>query len=70
LEDFDKINDIGLDRGLQYSYTDTNVINGIEYWYSITAYDRGDESLESLESPKGSNPDAITLILLFRFHPQ
>jgi hypothetical protein len=61
LEDFDKINDLGLDRGLQYSYSDKNVINGIEYWYSITAYDRGDESLESLESPKGSNTAAINL---------
>jgi hypothetical protein len=61
LSDFDRINDIGLDRGLQYSYTDKNVVNGIEYWYSITAYDRGDEQLESLESPKGSNPDAINL---------
>ena len=61
ISDFDRINDIGLDRGLQYSYNDKNVVNGIEYWYSITAYDRGDEQLESLESPKGSNPDAINL---------
>lgn len=61
IADFDKINDIGLDRGLQYSFTDINVVNGIEYWYSITAYDRGGEALESLESPKGSNPDAINL---------
>lgn len=61
ISDFDRINDIGLDRGLQYSYTDKNVVNGIEYWYSVTAYDRGDEQLESLESPKGSNPDAINL---------
>lgn len=61
LADYDKINDIGLDRGIQYSYTDNNVINGLEYWYSITAYDRGDSELESLESPKGTNPDAISL---------
>jgi hypothetical protein len=61
ITDFDKINDLGLDRGLQYSYTDKDVVNGIEYWYSITAYDRGDETLESLESPKGSNTDAINL---------
>lgn len=62
LADFDKVNDIGLDRGLQYSYTDTKVTNGIEYWYSVTAYDRGDEDLESLESPKGTNPEAINLV--------
>jgi len=61
LADYDKINDFGLDRGLQYSYTDSKVTNGIEYWYSVTAYDRGGEDLESLESPKGSNPEAINL---------
>lgn len=61
LADYDKINDIGLDRGLQYNYTDTKVINGLTYWYSITAYDRGDSELESLESPKGTNPEAISL---------
>jgi hypothetical protein len=59
--DFDRINDIGLDRGLQYSFNDTKVINGIEYWYSVTAYDRGDDILGSLESSKGTNPDAINL---------
>lgn len=62
LADFDKVNDIGLDRGLQYSYTDKKVTNGIEYWYSVTSYDRGDEFLESLESPKGTNPEAINLV--------
>lgn len=62
INDFDKVNDVGLDRGLQYSYTDKNVVNGIEYWYSITAYDRGDDQLESLESPKGSNPDVRNLV--------
>ena len=59
IADFDVINEVGLDRGLQHSFTDTTVINGIEYWYTVTAYDRGDESVESLESPKGSSPDAI-----------
>jgi hypothetical protein len=61
LADYDKINDIGLDRGLQYSFTDNKVVNGLTYWYSITAYDRGDAELESLESAKGTNPEAISL---------
>jgi hypothetical protein len=52
---FDKINGLGKDTGLQYSFVDTTVINGLEYWYSITAYDRGDFAIESLESPRGSN---------------
>jgi hypothetical protein len=56
---FDLINNIGLDLGLQHSFTDTNVKNGFEYWYTITAYDRGDASVESLESPRGNSPDAL-----------
>ncbi len=56
---YDRINNIGLDLGLQHSFTDTTVTNGYTYWYTITAYDRGDASVESLESPKGNSPDAL-----------
>ena len=48
--------------GLQYSYTDTKVNNGFEYWYSITAFDRGDSATASLESSKGTNTLASNLI--------
>ncbi|MBI9060212.1 MAG: hypothetical protein JEZ01_20760 [Labilibaculum sp.] len=48
--------------GLQYSYTDTKVNNGFEYWYSITAFDRGDSVTASLESSKGTNTRAPNLI--------
>jgi hypothetical protein len=51
---FDVKNGIGEDKGIQYSYTDTTVLNGFEYWYSITAFDRGDEIVPSLESPIGN----------------
>lgn len=53
LADYDFVNEIGLDKGIQYSYTDSTVTNGIEYWYSITSFDRGDSGLASLESPLG-----------------
>jgi hypothetical protein len=50
---------LGDDTGLKHSYADSSVTNGIEYWYCVTAYDRGDQatSLSSLESPKGSTTD-------------
>ena len=48
--------------GLQYSYTDIKVNNGFEYWYSITAFDRGDSVTASLESPTGTNTRAPNLI--------
>jgi hypothetical protein len=62
LADYDLINSIGENTGLQYSYTDTTIINGFEYWYSITSYDRGDSLVESLESPIGTNTEAINLV--------
>lgn len=32
---------LGNDSGLQYSFTDSGLVNGIEYWYAVCAYDRG-----------------------------
>lgn len=58
ISDFDVVNAIGEDVGLQYSYTDTTVVNGFEYWYSITAYDQGNDLIESLESPIGNTLEA------------
>jgi hypothetical protein len=62
IADFDLVNSQGNNTGLQYTYTDTTVINGFEYWYSITAYDRGDANIESLESPIGKTLEAINTV--------
>ncbi len=32
---------LGADTGLEYSYIDSNVIDGVEYTYTVTAYDMG-----------------------------
>jgi hypothetical protein len=40
---------LGDDTGLQHSYIDDNLINGIEYWYCVTAYDMGNQNPDSLE---------------------
>ncbi|MFQ6617244.1 MAG: hypothetical protein ACE5QV_01040 [Fidelibacterota bacterium] len=61
--------DRGSNTGLVHSYTDYDVINGITYWYSVTAYDRGISdvnpdslnpdgwaNLNYLENAKGNNP--------------
>ncbi|MFC1619560.1 hypothetical protein ACFL45_06400 [Candidatus Neomarinimicrobiota bacterium] len=60
--DFDIVNGIGSDAGLQYSIIDTNVTNGFEYWYSLTAYDRGTDFLESLESPIGKKLESSNTV--------
>jgi len=58
---FDRIDSIAPDNGLQYSYVDSSVTNGFEYWYSITAYDRGDTLVPSLEDARGNNASAPNL---------
>lgn len=40
---------LGDDSGLQHSYIDSNLINGVEYWYCVTAYDKGNQNPDSLE---------------------
>ena len=59
---------LGEDNGLVHSWTDETVKNGVTYWYTVTAYDRGVSkedtvnnpdgwaSLNSLETAKGSSP--------------
>ncbi|MCH8069833.1 MAG: hypothetical protein IID16_11290, partial [Candidatus Marinimicrobia bacterium] len=53
--------DLGGNSGLQYSYTDENVMNGVEYWYAVSAYDSQDGIVPPLENaPKKSRIDALT----------
>jgi hypothetical protein len=62
IAEFDLVNTTGSNTGLQYNYVDTTVINGFEYWYSITAFDKGSSLLESLESPIGNSLDAVNTV--------
>jgi hypothetical protein len=60
---------LGNDTGLQHRYLDTDVINGVEVWYTVTSYDRGQydpadpiATEPSYESPRGnSSSDANTV---------
>ena len=62
IAEFDLINTTGSNTGLQYSFVDTTVINGFEYWYTITAYDKGSSTIESLESPIGNSLEAVNTV--------
>jgi len=50
---YDRIDGVGKDSGLQYSYTDSTLTNGFEYWYSVTAY-AVTSSGQILESARGN----------------
>ena len=62
IADYDRKNSIGSNAGIQYSLVDTTVLNGFEYWYSITAYDRGTDLIPSLESSIGNNLQAVNTV--------
>lgn len=64
IAEFDVVNGIGDDTGIEYSYTDSTIINGFEYWYSITAFDKGNDVIPSLESPIGNTLSAENTISL------
>ena len=53
--DSDVVDDIGLNTGLVHSYVDRDVSNGYQYFYSVTAYDKGNpvSGIESFESGRG-----------------
>jgi len=40
---------LGDDSGIQHSYIDSNLVNGVEYWYCVAAYDKGNQKPDSLE---------------------
>ncbi len=54
----------GSETGLQHSYVDTNVTNGMRYYYAVVSYDQGDPTkggigLQPTESPKIITEDAV-----------
>lgn len=40
---------LGDDTGLKHSFVDNNLLNGVEYWYCVTSYDRGKQGPDNLE---------------------
>jgi hypothetical protein len=60
---------LGDDSGIVTSFTDDGALDGVEYWYAITAYDQGvfdpvtgDQLLQSLESTRGADPSIPMVI--------
>ena len=56
--------DLGDNSGLRYSFVDTDVLNGVRYRYTITAYDNPDieSGQPSLESSRGNDPRLIQTV--------
>ncbi len=62
---------LGDNTGLKHTLIDSTVLNGKEYWYSVTAYDRGDveTSLPALESSRGVIPDEPNVVSVIPASP-
>jgi len=53
---------LGDNSGIAHSWTDTDVLDGCEYWYLITAYDYAPPD-STYESPMGGNPASSSSIV-------
>ena len=56
---------LGENSGVQNSYVDNDVINGRTYYYSVVAYDRGDESKDIYPSENGrslNDPNVVVVV--------
>lgn len=64
VDPFNNFNYLGDNTGIVHYFVDSNVLNGVNYSYTITAYDSGSPSveLESLESSKGTTTADANLI--------
>ena len=61
---YDVVNEFTYSRNIQHSFVDTALVNGIEYWYTVTAYDKGDSVSASIESPRGKNSGVPNLAIV------
>ncbi len=47
---------------IAHSYIDDDLINGVEYWYCLVAFDRGDETIDPLQSGFGIAGEAPNVV--------
>lgn len=53
---------LGTDSGIQHTWVDKNVINGIKYSYTIVTYDKGTDLLFALEGARGDGPQVKNFV--------
>ncbi len=61
LAEYDIVDNIGYDTGLQYTYKDEGLLNNVEYFYTLTAFSKPDvvNGFPSLESSLRSNSQKV-----------
>lgn len=61
LAEYDLLDDIGFNTGLEYEYKDIGLLNNIEYYYTLTAYSKPDRVINfpSQETSLGVNAQTV-----------
>lgn len=61
LAEYDVLDDIGFNTGLQYQYRDVGLLNNIEYYYTLTTYSKPDRVINfpSQETSLGVNAQTV-----------
>jgi len=62
LAEFDVVDDIGYNTGLQYEYRDAGLLNNVEYYYTLTAFSKPDQVINfpAQETSLLSNARVVT----------
>jgi hypothetical protein len=62
LAEYDLVDDIGSNTGLEYHYRDVGLLNNVEYYYTLTAFSKPDKviNFSSQESSMAANAQAVS----------
>lgn len=62
LAEYDVVDDIGYNTGLQYSYTDAGLLNNVEYYYALTAYSKPDQVINFPSQETSLSGNALAVV--------
>jgi hypothetical protein len=62
LADYDIIDDIGYNTGLEYVYTDAGLVNNVEYYYAVTAYSKADNVINFPSQETSLSGNAVAAV--------
>ncbi|MBI3586584.1 MAG: hypothetical protein HY088_05600 [Ignavibacteriales bacterium] len=62
LAEYDRIDDIGFNTGLQYDYRDVGLLNNVEYYYTLTTYSKPDHTINFPSQETSLRVNARTVV--------
>jgi hypothetical protein len=62
LGEYDVLNDIGYNTGLQYAYKDVGLLNNVEYYYTLTSFSQPDKVIKFASQETGLSANAHVIV--------